>query len=164
MARKENMKRIGFINGLRIRGPATNISRVRAIKHALTGAVSMTAAPNTKATYTGVKATATVTKNPTLGLTNRDGGRNFVAGKVSVKNTATAKHTCNVKVKTLAGTQKLATITKTLKTFTGTFKNTVARPVDYPGTLVVKVKPAAGKVTAIKVLSLSVNALTTMMF
>ena len=157
------MGQLRFLNGQRRLGALTNLLRPQYVKRGLTGAVSMTKAPNTKVTYTKVGATKTVTENPTVGLTGAVGGRNFVAGKVSVKNTATAKHTCNVGVKTLAGTQKLATITKTLKTFTGTFKNTVARPVDYPGTLVVKVKPAAGKVTAIKVLSLSVNALTTMM-
>jgi len=158
------MKKIGYINGQRVKGAATNIARIKAIKRAATGAVSLTAAPTTKKTYTGLAATAATTKSPTIGLTGVHGGRNFIKGVFSAINTnATKKVTMTVKVKTLAGTQTLkkgVTGTHTAKTTTS---NTKALPIDVPGTVVIKAAPTAGKVGTIRMKTVSVNALTTML-
>ena len=158
------MKRIGYINGQRVKGSATNISRIKALKRAATGAVSLTAAPTTKKTYTGIGATGTTTKSPTIGLTGVAGGRNFIKGKFYAINTnATKKCTLSIFVKTLGGTATLkkgVTGTHTAKTTTS---NTAPVPIGVPGTLIIKAKPTAGKVGTIKATGISVNALTTML-
>jgi len=161
------MKRIGYINGLRIKGPVTNASRVKGIKRSAAGVVSWTAAPTATVSATAIKAAGTpttTTKSFTIGLTQRLGGRNFIKGKFQVINTTAKKHTLTAKVKTLAGTQTLGTKTATATTVSTTTSNTAPIPIDYPGTLVVKAKAAAGKITSIKVLTIQVNQLTTEMF
>jgi len=153
------MKKLGYINGQRVKGVATNIARIKTVKRNNAGAVSLTAAPNTKATKTGGAATK-LTYSPTLGLTGAQGGRNFIKGKFSVKGTGA--QTMTVLVKTLGGT---ATLTKS-KTGVGTAKatlsNTAPIPIDVPGSLVIKGKGAT-KCKTIIAKSLSVNALTTML-
>jgi len=158
------MKKIGYINGQRVKGAATNIARLKAIKRAATGAVSLTAAPTTKYTKTGIGATATTTVSPTIGLTGVHGGRNFIKGKFIIKNTNTTKKvTATVAVKTLGGTTNIKTGIKGTGTKTTTTSNTAPVPIDVPGTLVIKAKPTAGKIGTIQAKSISVNALTTML-
>ncbi|MHA1812881.1 MAG: hypothetical protein ACTSYX_05530 [Candidatus Thorarchaeota archaeon] len=158
------MKKIGYINGQRVKGSASNVARIKAVKRAATGAVSLTAAPTTKYTKTGLGATKTTTVSPTIGLTGTAGGRNFIKGKFSAINTnATKKVTMTVLVKTLGGTatlKKSITGTHTAKTTTS---NTAPVPIGVPGTVIIKAKPTAGKVGTIKAGGISVNALTTML-
>lgn len=158
------MKRIGYINGQRVKGAITNVSRIKAIKRGITGAVSLTPAPNTKATSTGIGAAAATTKSFTLGLTGVAGGRNFVKGKfIAINTNATKKVTLTAKVKTLAGTQNIKTGVTGTKTASKTTSNTASLPIGIPGTLVVVAAPTAGKIGTIKLATLSVNALTTML-
>lgn len=158
------MKRIGYINGLRIKGSVTNLGRVSGVKRSNAGAVSLTAAPTTKFTKTGLTGTGAYTKVLTLGLTNIDGGRNYVYGKIYLKNTATVKHVVNVKAKTLGGTTTLLATSPTVKTKTKTFSNTAQIPFDYPGSLFISVNPAGGSLNTVKAINLQVNALTTELF
>jgi hypothetical protein len=153
------MKKIGYINGQRVKGSATNISRIKSIKRAATGAVSLTAAPTTKATKTGGAATK-LTYSPTIGLTGTAGGRNFVKGKFIQKGTG--KQTVNIYIKTLGGTATLKKGKTAVGTVTTTTSNTKALPIDVPGTLVIKGKGAT-KVKTIIAKTISVNALTTML-
>jgi hypothetical protein len=156
------MKRIGYINGKRVTGIATNIKRLKGIKRGATGAVSLTAAPTTKKTYTGVGGTK-ATKSLTVGLTGADGGRNFIKGKFSGINTnATKKVTLTGSVVTVGGTFKLGTA-KGTHTATGNLSNTAPKRIGMPGTLVCKAKVTAGKLATIKVSAIKVNALTTVM-
>lgn len=157
------MKRIGYINGQRIKGKATNIGRIKALKRDATGAVALTPAPVTKATYTGLAATK-ATKTITLQLPGTAGGRNFVKGQFSVINTNTTKKcTVTASVKTLAGVQKLGSAAGVTKTAKVTTSNTMPLPIGVPGSLVVKGKVTAGKVGTVQVGALSVNDLTTML-
>ncbi|MHA1812882.1 MAG: hypothetical protein ACTSYX_05535 [Candidatus Thorarchaeota archaeon] len=153
------MKKIGYINGQRVKGAASNIARLKAVKRNNAGAISLTAAPNTKATKTGGAATK-LTYSPTLGITGTAGGRNFIKGKFSVKGTG--KQTMTVLVKTLGGTHTLTSAVTGAGTAKATVSNTAPVPIDAPGTLIIKGKGAT-KCKTIVAKSLSVNALTTML-
>lgn len=151
------MKRIGFIDARRITGRAPQVKLIPHTKRGVAGAVVFTAAPNTKTTVTGGVAKA-MTISPTLGVTGT-GGRNFVRGKYV--QVGTGKQTLSVLMKTLAG------VTKALATATGTptaSTTTTATnwPIPAPVTVVLK-GAGATKVKTLQALTLSVNALTTVM-
>jgi len=156
------MKRIGYINGLRVTGLGTNIRRVKAIKRGATGAVSLVDAPVTKETWTAVGGTK-ATKSLTLGLTGVNGGRNFVKALIYGKNTnATKKVTVTGSVKTVGGTAKFGSKSAT-HTASTTKSNTAPVRIPVPGTIVLKGKVTAGKLATMKLGAIKVNTLTTMM-
>ena len=120
----------------------------------------------TKFTKTALTGTAGYTKTLTLGVTGLAGqnGRNYVYGKLYIKNTATVKQTGVVKAKTIGGTTTLLSTSPTSKTITKTFSNTAQLPIDAPCSLIASVALAAGSLNTVKLLTLQVNALTTLMF
>jgi len=161
------MKRIAYINGARIGGAPSNVQRLKMIKRSAAGVVSWTAAPTATASVTAIAAAGTpttTTKTMKIGLTGQAGGRNFIKAKFQVINTTAKAQTLTAKVKTIAGTQTLGTKKATATTISTTTSNTAPIPIDVPGTLVVKAKAAAGKITSIKALTIQVNQLTTVMF